>query len=771
MNQSLPALVSDYFDHTLSGEAAEKLASSLATEVEARREFVRAALLHRQLHDFLRKGAKEFRDAKVATPARPLRWPSLGFVRLTRSLTASIGVIALVVYGTFVLISWNLRPDAALVQNHLPPVSMAQLSEEHNCRWESDSSSPKINQPLPPQELRLASGLAKISFADGATVILEGPSHLALESPGRAHLYRGKLVARVPSRAIGFTIDTDTTRIVDLGTEFGVETNQRGVTEVQVFEGKLKLSPNVKQEQTSTAWPAITLTAGDARKIEPISGVVGSAVREIPVASEHFVRQIPSTKTRQITPVGALASSEWPTCEVRHLIDGSGLHGDRHDAVATDTMWLTMLRRVKNEFVLFDLGRFYRLESMKVWNHNDSFGGGPPGSAATRGVKQADIYVSTSGKWDPLTRPDEWKLVVENRQFAAATGKPDYASPERIMLDNVEARFVAIVIDHRLLEVSPENDCVGLSEVQFFGEKTTASRSSTGTVARQDIAGENYVNRERTQEHLSLNLATVPAKIPGLVLWLDADSGAQKVDGREAIDGTEVVEWKDRTDASNNTVAEDVTKNRDGNPGPIFVASGIGGRPALRFAGPTIFSRLENNTQNLLKAGSPRSVAVVGLARASDPGPLFTFQQGLPHFEVGFHSSDDKLDVYGSEKLYFFGQEKDPGKIASINIAYLSTLQSPFVAIVESSGVGGTLQISLNGVTPSMTSNEIATEDAANVGFTVGAVYRNPASWNGLISEILVYDHVLSESERNSVGYYLSSKYQIRTSFTATSPK
>ena len=70
--------------------------------------------------------------------------------------------------------------------------------------------------------------------------------------------------------------------------------------------------------------------------------------------------------------------------------------------------------------------------------------------------------------------------------------------------------------------------------------------------------------------------------------------------------------------------------------------------------------------------------------------------------------------------------------------------------------------MSLNGTSETVTqSGTVVTETGSTSGYAVGAVTVNATTWNGLISEVLVYDHVLSNSEANSVGDYLSGKYGI----------
>lgn len=117
--------------------------------------------------------------------------------------------------------------------------SVAVLSQGVGAEWEATGMPTTAGTPLPPGRLRLKAGVARIEFYSGATVILEGPAELELISADKARCTRGKLHARVPPQAAGFTVETPRLQVVDRGTEFGLNIADR--TEVHVFKGKVEL--------------------------------------------------------------------------------------------------------------------------------------------------------------------------------------------------------------------------------------------------------------------------------------------------------------------------------------------------------------------------------------------------------------------------------------------------------------------------------------------------------------------------------------------------
>lgn len=112
--------------------------------------------------------------------------------------------------------------------------------------------------------LNLDSGLVQLQLQQGATLVVEGPAEWSIDGDNRATLTLGKLVARVPKQAIGFTLSTSSGEIVDLGTEFGVVVAMNQESEVQVFNGRVSVQP--KSAENTTLAPRI-LSAGESTTI------------------------------------------------------------------------------------------------------------------------------------------------------------------------------------------------------------------------------------------------------------------------------------------------------------------------------------------------------------------------------------------------------------------------------------------------------------------------------------------------------------------------
>jgi len=107
----------------------------------------------------------------------------------------------------------------------------------------------------------LKEGLARLKFISGAEITLEAPVDIELISPMLCRLHRGTVVAKIPEQAIGFSIDTESAKLVDYGTEFGVHVGAQGEgTNVLVFDGIV----DVEQKESGKVQ---RLTTGNGSKV------------------------------------------------------------------------------------------------------------------------------------------------------------------------------------------------------------------------------------------------------------------------------------------------------------------------------------------------------------------------------------------------------------------------------------------------------------------------------------------------------------------------
>ena len=97
--------------------------------------------------------------------------------------------------------------------------SAAKLTATVDCLWEKGSTVTEKGTYLNPGSmLKLAGGLAEISFSSGAKVIVQGPAILEIGSSKTAILHSGKVTADVPDDLEGFKILTPLAEVLSLPT-------------------------------------------------------------------------------------------------------------------------------------------------------------------------------------------------------------------------------------------------------------------------------------------------------------------------------------------------------------------------------------------------------------------------------------------------------------------------------------------------------------------------------------------------------------------------
>ncbi|QNN22696.1 hypothetical protein HED60_10605 [Planctomycetales bacterium ZRK34] len=119
--------------------------------------------------------------------------------------------------------------------------SLAMITDMHNVRWADGSQPLQAGQPLVTRRLELESGRVQMMFASGAVVDLIGPAVFEMSDRNRAWLHRGELLAWVPDKARGFTVDTPAGRVVDLGTEFALRVDDKGMSLLHVLSGHVEV--------------------------------------------------------------------------------------------------------------------------------------------------------------------------------------------------------------------------------------------------------------------------------------------------------------------------------------------------------------------------------------------------------------------------------------------------------------------------------------------------------------------------------------------------
>ncbi len=155
-----------------------------------------------------------------------------------------------------------------------------------------------------------------------------------------------------------------------------------------------------------------------------------------------------------ITPTAVQASSSDTASPAANLINGKGLRDFNLDGVnAHSSDPSQMWRSVKGEtktWVEFDLGKPQKLNSLCIWNYNETW-------HTNRGVRKLDLSV-----WTPEAG---WQKIRPGLPVDLAEGSNSYNEPTVVKLDLMTVQKVRF---DNLLNLG-DADYIGLSKVQFFG--------------------------------------------------------------------------------------------------------------------------------------------------------------------------------------------------------------------------------------------------------------------------------------------------------------
>lgn len=335
-------LVDRHLDGGLDLATQARLEKILHDEPALRRRFWELAKVHGQLawveqerHAHLPSPEalstdRELRNSSTEIPNAAILTRRASPQRNHHTLTASffwrttatilIAASVVVVIGRM-LITWNISAPLAITNDAV----VVDLSEAH---WH-DGVGPVIGETVGNRTLILDSGLAQLRFTSGATVILRGPTTFTPRSGRGGKLDHGQVVARVPESAIGFTIESDLTRVVDLGTEFGFTTAAPAGQEVHVLNGLVQ----VFAVPSPTSLPQ-ALHRGEAVRITDRGAITPTTFDE-----RGFVRAMPSELASPSLKIGLMAHWKLNESSGTTARDSSGhdhhgtLHGTTFDRV------------------------------------------------------------------------------------------------------------------------------------------------------------------------------------------------------------------------------------------------------------------------------------------------------------------------------------------------------------------------------------------------------------------------------------------------------
>ena len=310
MDDDIRNLIFRAIDQTISSCDFDRLQDAIEQSEEVRREYLAAVHLLESLSEiaadeavaaesFANPNTRREREigetpplvSRLAdTPGWDLRSPKL--LALAATILMIVGGAAFWFgqrdIGTGVIPIADTNSQATDKQESLV-AGHAALRRLVDLKWSTDAATYREGDVLPAGTLRFEEGVAEIDFFCGATLIVEGPAVLDVESDWSVRVNRGRLRANVPPAARGFVVKAAESEIVDLGTEFALEVGLEN-TRVEVIEGEVELRGGDHHGDRLLTGEGRSLAGklAESGTFEGLSTLADLQVRRDDAAAQHF---------------------------------------------------------------------------------------------------------------------------------------------------------------------------------------------------------------------------------------------------------------------------------------------------------------------------------------------------------------------------------------------------------------------------------------------------------------------------------------------------
>ena len=267
----------------LSEAEAKELSELLGASSEARREYWEIFTLHAALEWELASD-RIVEDALGASAEPVPLGPTTSVTNFTRLSTGWVwlAAAACLLLTVSAATLWWRSPSRSLARNPLAdavqphadqPTTQPVLGTIASL---SPDSSWSFGQPggrnaatfRQGDTVWLERGTVQLQLPSDTVAVLESPGIMQFVAPDRIRVMQGGVKIEVAEGATGFSVETDSAEVVDLGTVFSVNV-QDGKTDVVVFDGEVDLTPAGLGTESPAQTPPATkrFRAGEAVQV------------------------------------------------------------------------------------------------------------------------------------------------------------------------------------------------------------------------------------------------------------------------------------------------------------------------------------------------------------------------------------------------------------------------------------------------------------------------------------------------------------------------
>ena len=193
------------------------------------------------------------KDEKTVIEKVPVKVPPRKLSRIS-ILSFAASLAALLFLIAYVHLVPRPSYEVATLSNAVDAEWDFYLPLQHGARLSASSANP----------IQLQKGVIEIATDKDVMVTIEAPAEFSFVSYDEILMNYGRLYASVSPAGSGFSVRTQNSKIIDLGTNFGVYSDVRGETELHVFKGNTVLIAGQKGQNKKT----VEVPAGQACRVD-----------------------------------------------------------------------------------------------------------------------------------------------------------------------------------------------------------------------------------------------------------------------------------------------------------------------------------------------------------------------------------------------------------------------------------------------------------------------------------------------------------------------
>jgi ferric-dicitrate binding protein FerR (iron transport regulator) len=184
----------------------------------------------------------------------------------------------------------------------------------------------RVGEQLRVDTLSLDEGRLEVRLDSGVTLKIDAPASVQIHSAMSVAVASGKITVDAGEHGKGFVIETPQTRIVDLGTVFGVEASDPARTDVVVFQGQVELFEKGNSERVALLNQGEGLRIEKHRRASRIVSVTGSDASSSWSVREQIDPRAVITAVRDSMSANDEEAKKWPSLRNFYRIVPAGLH-------------------------------------------------------------------------------------------------------------------------------------------------------------------------------------------------------------------------------------------------------------------------------------------------------------------------------------------------------------------------------------------------------------------------------------------------------------